>query len=91
MDCSALQAERNRDSEHGDANLRSLGFKPIMSINNGWIGNLKKARGTNPSDSLSMAFTEFHHDGTHATSEGRTVCLLFPLDQAPHTGIDNAF
>ena len=35
-DCPALQAERNRDGEHGDTSLRSLGFKPYdvgQSIN----------------------------------------------------------
>jgi hypothetical protein len=31
-DSPALQAERNRDGEHGDASLRSLRFKPMTSV-----------------------------------------------------------
>jgi hypothetical protein len=43
-------------------------------------------------ESYQFTLTGFHHDGTHATSKGGTVCLPLPFgDRAPHTGIDNAF
>jgi hypothetical protein len=53
---------------------------------------IQKSEGTNPSNLIPVTLTGFHHDDNHATSEGRTVCLLLPLgDRAPHAGIDNAF
>jgi len=57
-----------------DCPSRSLGFK-AYDIDQWWTRNTKK-RGDEPSQFTQLV----HHDGTgHATSEGRTFCLLLLL------------
>jgi hypothetical protein len=48
--------------------------------------------GVTTNEPFQFALAGSHHDGTHATLEGRTVRLLFPFgDRAPHAGIDDTF
>ncbi len=92
--CPALQVERNRDCEHGDVSLRSLGFESMTSIKSIFgISNFFKNSEAVGDEPFQFTLISFHNDGTHATtSEGRTVCLLLPFgDRAPHAGIDNTF